>query len=105
MSAVVGTHTHIQTADEKILSQGTAYLTDLGMTGPYDSVIGQEKKNILDRFLFSMPIRFHIAKGDIKLCAALIEVDEKTKKAKKIIRLQKTIEGFESSQENVSSES
>ncbi|MCA9401534.1 MAG: TIGR00282 family metallophosphoesterase, partial [Candidatus Omnitrophica bacterium] len=58
VSAVVGTHTHVQTADESILSDGTAYITDLGMTGPYDSVIGQDKKQILKRFLTSMPAKF-----------------------------------------------
>ena len=94
VSAVVGTHTHIQTADEKILSSGTAYLTDLGMTGPYDSVIGQDKQNIIDRFLFSMPVRFHIAKEDIKLHGAVIEIDEKSGRATSIIRIQKPIEGF-----------
>ena len=91
-SVVFGTHTHIQTADEKILSHGTAYITDLGMTGPYDSVIGQTKEDILKRFLTSMPIKFQVAKNDIKLCGIVVTVDEKTGKAKQIVRVQKSFE-------------
>jgi len=89
VSALVGTHTHIQTADEKILEKGTAYITDLGMTGPYDSVIGQNKENIIQKFLMSMPLRFHVASGDIKLHGVVIEIDEKTGEAKTIVRVQK----------------
>ncbi len=73
VSAIVGTHTHIQTADEKILPEGTAHITDLGMTGPYDSVIGQNKENIIHRFLTSRPIRFSVAHGDVKLHGAVID--------------------------------
>ena len=91
VSAVVGTHTHIQTADETILSQGTAYLTDLGMTGPYDSVIGQNKNNIIERFLTSMPTRFEVATEDIRLNGILIDIDEKTGLAKKITRVQRRL--------------
>jgi len=91
VTAVVGTHTHVQTADEKILSQGTAYITDLGMTGPYDSVIGQDKEAILKRFLTSMPIRFHVAEEDVKLHGVVLEVDEKTGKASRIQRIQKAM--------------
>ncbi len=89
VSGVVGTHTHIQTADDTILSQKTAYITDMGMTGPYDSVIGQNKDIIIKRFLTSRPIRFGVAKDDIRLCGVVIEVDEKNGQAKKITRLQK----------------
>ncbi len=89
VSAVFGTHTHIQTADEKILPQGTAYITDLGMTGPYDSVIGQNKEKIIQRFLMSMPIKFEVAKDDVKLHGVVISVDEKTAKANNIARLQR----------------
>ncbi len=88
VSAVVGTHTHIQTADERILPQGTAYLTDLGMTGPYDSVIGRQVEPVLEKFLTGMPNRFDVAKGNIKLCGAIVEVDEATGKALKIERVQ-----------------
>jgi metallophosphoesterase (TIGR00282 family) len=88
VSAVVGTHTHIQTADERILPKGTAYVTDLGMTGPYDSVIGREVEPVLDRFLTGMPNKFNVAKGNLKLCGAIIEVDPQTGKALSIERVQ-----------------
>ncbi|VAX37498.1 Uncharacterized protein YmdB [hydrothermal vent metagenome] len=92
VSAIVGTHTHIQTADEKILPEGTAYITDLGMTGPYDSVIGQKKDRIIRRYLTSMPVKFAVAEKDIYLCGVIVDVDEKTGKAKKITRVQKKLE-------------
>ncbi len=91
ISVVFGTHTHIQTADDKILPRGTAYVTDVGMTGPYDSVIGQNKESIINRFLSSMPIRFNVASGDVKLCGIVVEVDEKTGRAKNITRLQRPL--------------
>lgn len=90
VSAVFGTHTHIQTADETILSNGTAYITDLGMTGPYDSVIGQMKEDIIKRFWMSMPVKFQVAKNDIKLMGAVIEVDDKTGRAQRITRIQRS---------------
>jgi metallophosphoesterase (TIGR00282 family) len=89
VSAVFGTHTHIQTADEKILPRHTAYITDLGMTGPYDSVIGQDKENIINRFLTSLPIRFHVAREDVKLHGIVIDVDERTGQARSIERVQR----------------
>lgn len=89
VSAVVGTHTHIQTADEKILPKGTAYITDLGMTGPYHSVIGQKKEYIIERFLTSLPNKFEVATEDVVLCGAVIEIDDTTGLAKKITRIQK----------------
>ncbi len=93
VSAVVGTHTHIQTADERILPKGTAYLTDLGMTGPYDSVIGREIEPVLEKFLTGRPSRFDVAKGNVKLCGAIVEVDESTGKAVKIERVQESFGG------------
>jgi len=87
VSAIVGTHTHIQTADEKVLPKGTAYITDLGMTGPYDSVIGQDKARIIRRYLTSMPVKFSVAKSAGTLHGAIIEVNEKTGRARKITRL------------------
>jgi len=87
VSAVLGTHTHIQTADENILPNGTAYITDLGMTGPYDSVIGREKKNVLQRFIMQVPTRFEVAKGDVHLCGAILEIDTKTGKSISIMRV------------------
>ena len=89
VSAVVGTHTHVQTADDKVLPQGTAYITDLGMTGPHDSVIGQNKEKILKRFLTSIPVRFEVAKEDPCLNGVLIEIDEENGKAKSIERIQR----------------
>jgi metallophosphoesterase (TIGR00282 family) len=90
ISAMFGTHTHIQTADEKVLPKGTAYITDLGMSGPCDSVIGQNKENIIQRFLTSLPIRFQVAQGDIKLQGIIVDVDEITGKARSITRLQRS---------------
>ncbi len=90
-SIIFGTHTHIQTADETILSKGTAYITDLGMTGPYDSVIGQNKEKIIERFLSSMPTRFEVATGDVRLNGIVVDVDEKTGKARAITRIQRKI--------------
>lgn len=81
VSAVIGTHTHIPTADERILSGGTAYQTDVGMTGPYDSIIGSEKHLVLRRFLTSLPIRLDAAKGGPELHATIIQVDQTSGKA------------------------
>lgn len=91
VSAVIGTHTHVQTADEKILPKGTAFLTDAGMTGPFDSVIGRNKEQILTRFMTQMPTKFEMAEGDIQLHGAIIEVDEKTGKADSIKRVQEKL--------------
>ncbi len=88
LSGMFGTHTHIQTADDKILPGGTAYITDLGMSGPYDSVIGQNKERILERFLTSLPQKFEVAESEATLCGAVISVDEKTGRASRIVRLQ-----------------
>ncbi|OGX00207.1 MAG: metallophosphoesterase [Omnitrophica bacterium RIFCSPLOWO2_02_FULL_45_16] len=92
VSAVIGTHTHVQTADEKILPQGTAFLTDAGMTGPFDSVIGRNKEQILTRFMTQMPTRFEMAEGDIQLHGAIIDIDEKTGRANSIKRVQEKLE-------------
>ena len=91
VSAIFGTHTHVQTADEKILPQGTAYITDVGMTGPYDSVIGRRVEDVLTRFLSSIPVRFQVAEGNIQLHGALVEIDEATGKARSILRIQKKL--------------
>lgn len=87
VSAVFGTHTHVPTCDQRILPLGTAYITDLGMTGPYDSVIGVEKEIILKRFTTGMPSRFETAKGDPRFAAALIDVDEQSGRARAIERM------------------
>lgn len=88
VSAVIGTHTHVQTADEKILPGGTAYITDVGMTGPNNSVIGIDKEQIIQRFLTNIPVRFETAKGEGIFSAIVIEVDESTGKSSAIQRLQ-----------------
>ncbi len=87
VTAVLGTHTHVPTADERILPGGTAYQTDVGMTGPYDSVIGVEKQLILHRFLTQMPARFEAARGDVRLCATVVECDPENGRAQSIERL------------------
>jgi metallophosphoesterase (TIGR00282 family) len=87
VSAVVGTHRHVQTADERVLPKGTAYITDLGMTGPIDSVIGVDTDLILQRFLYQMPIRFEPAKGPAALHGVVITVDPDTGRASEIRRL------------------
>jgi 2',3'-cyclic-nucleotide 2'-phosphodiesterase len=87
VTAIVGTHTHVQTADERVLPQGTAYLTDVGMTGPHDSVIGVERAAVVQRFLTAMPQRFDTATENPRLSAVLIDADEATGKATAIARL------------------
>jgi metallophosphoesterase (TIGR00282 family) len=87
VSVVLGTHTHIPTADEHVLPNGTAYITDVGMTGPYDSVIGVKKELVINRFLTNMPARFEAASGEVKLCAVVIDCDEATGKARSIQRV------------------
>jgi hypothetical protein len=86
-SAVIGTHTHVQTADERVLPGGTAFITDAGMTGPTDSVIGVKKEQAIARFLYQTPHRFEIPKGPVHLCAVLIDVEETTGKARSIERI------------------
>ncbi len=92
VSAVLGTHTHVQTADERVLPQGTAYITDVGMTGPHDSVIGRKKEQILTRFLTQLPTRFEMAEGDVQLNGAIIEIDESTGKARSIKRVHECLD-------------
>jgi 2',3'-cyclic-nucleotide 2'-phosphodiesterase len=87
VTAVLGTHTHIPTADQRILHHGTAFQTDVGMSGPYDSVIGVEKELVLARFLTGMPGKFEAAKGNPKMCATLIQCDGATGRATGIQRL------------------
>ena len=91
VSAMVGTHTHVATADEAILPGGTAYITDLGMTGPHDSVIGQNKDRIVEHFLTSMPSKFEVATKDVRLNGVVIDIDEATGKAKAITRVQRKL--------------
>lgn len=87
VTAVLGTHTHIPTADERVLPNGTAFQTDVGMSGPYDSIIGVEKDLVLHKFLTGMPGKFEAAKGNPKMCAALVSCDPKTGRATAIQRI------------------
>ncbi len=87
VTAVVGTHTHVQTADERILPKGTAFLTDVGMTGPHDSIIGVEVEAALGRFLTALPVKFETATGNPRLNAVIVEADEQTGRATDIERL------------------
>jgi metallophosphoesterase (TIGR00282 family) len=87
VSALVGTHTHVPTCDHRVLPKGTAYCTDLGMTGPYESVIGVEKDAVLHRFVSGMPSRFETAKGDPRFAAVVVDVDEQTGRARSIDRM------------------
>ena len=87
VTAVLGTHTHVPTADERVLPGGTAYQTDVGMSGPYDSVIGVEKDMVLHKFLTGMPGKFEAARGNPKMCAALVTCDPETGRASTIQRI------------------
>jgi metallophosphoesterase (TIGR00282 family) len=86
-SAVIGTHTHVQTADEQILPGGTAYITDAGMTGPHESVIGVQSEIVIQRFLTGLPARFEPAEGGLKLQAVVVDIDEATGSARSIVRI------------------
>ena len=87
VTAVLGTHTHVPTADERVLPNGTAFQTDVGMSGPYDSIIGVEKDLVLHKFLTGMPGKFEAAKGNPKMCAALVTCDRQTGRASRIQRI------------------
>ncbi|MEA3544039.1 MAG: TIGR00282 family metallophosphoesterase [Thermodesulfobacteriota bacterium] len=90
VSAVVGTHTHVQTADERILTGGTGYLTDVGMSGSMDAIIGNQKGSALDRFLTQLPVRLEVAKKDPQLSAVLLEINEETGCCEAIERIQES---------------
>ena len=92
VSAVLGTHTHVGTTDAHILPGGTAYVTDIGMVGPIDSVIGDDPDSVINRFLTQIPSRLSVGKGKVSFDAILIEVDEKTSKAVDIKRIQKLVD-------------
>lgn len=87
VSAVVGTHTHVPTADERVLPRGTAYISDIGMTGCYDSVIGLEIQKTLKRMVHKLPERFETAEGNATLCAVFLDIDERTGRSRSIRRL------------------
>jgi metallophosphoesterase (TIGR00282 family) len=93
VSALIGTHTHVQTADEQIFPGGTAFLCDAGFTGPHDSVIGREIGPVLKRFMTAMPQRFEVAKGRVLLQGVMVEVDDRTGRAKAIQRVSEAVGG------------
>jgi len=88
VSAVAGTHTHIPTADERILPQGTGYLTDVGATGPYEGIIGFRPDKVIERFLTQMPRPFEVAKRDVRLSSVLFTIDEESGKTTAVERIQ-----------------
>jgi len=92
ISALIGTHTHVQTADETILAKGTAYVTDVGMTGPHDSVIGMKKEPIIERFLTGRPVRFEAANKDLRLEGVVVSLMPDSGRAEDIVRIQERFE-------------
>jgi len=92
VSAVLGTHTHIQTADQRVLPGGTAFITDVGMCGPWDSIIGVKKELVLERFLTQRPMAFEPARREVHLQGAIVDLDEATGKARTIERVQERVE-------------
>ena len=84
VTAVLGTHTHVPTADARVLPKGTAFICDIGMTGPYASVLGREVEPVVGKFLDGMPRRFEVATGDVRLSGALIEISSSMGRAEKI---------------------
>ncbi|UCG35632.1 MAG: TIGR00282 family metallophosphoesterase [Candidatus Omnitrophota bacterium] len=88
VSAVIGTHTHIPTSDERVIEGFTAYITDVGMSGSFDSILGREKHQVIEHFLTNMPVRFNLAQGDVRIQGVVIEVEEETGKALSIKRIE-----------------
>jgi metallophosphoesterase (TIGR00282 family) len=91
VSCVVGTHTHIQTSDDTILPQGTGYITDLGMTGPVNSVIGMDKTAVITRFLTQLPQKYEVARGDVEVQGVMITIDVRTKRCVRIERIRERV--------------
>lgn len=91
VSCVLGTHTHVQTADERILPCGTAFITDVGMTGPYDGIIGVDRNIVIEKFRYQTPVRFEVAKGVVQFNAVHLEIDENTGKTKNIRRINRVL--------------
>ncbi len=91
VSAVLGTHTHVQTADDHVLPGGTAYMTDVGMTGPLDSVLGRDAESVLHKFLTGMPHRFRVAAGNVTFQGVILDIDPRTGKARRITRISEAI--------------
>jgi metallophosphoesterase (TIGR00282 family) len=87
VSAVIGTHTHVQTADERILPCGTAFISDAGMTGPYEGIIGVKRDLVIEKFRTLLPVRFEVAKGLVQFNAVIVDIDENTGRAAEIMRI------------------
>ncbi|WP_061215121.1 TIGR00282 family metallophosphoesterase [Syntrophomonas wolfei] len=94
VAAVLGTHTHVQTADEKVLPGGTAYITDLGMTGPVDSILGMQKEQVIEKIIFQRPVRLEVAKGACQLQAVVLNFDEASRKCISITRISQQLPAF-----------
>jgi len=94
VSAVIGTHTHVQTSDERILPEGTAFITDVGMTGPYDGIIGVEKEAVIKKFLTGVPERFQVAKGRVQFNAVLLDINESSGKTVSIERISQVFDNI-----------
>lgn len=92
VSSVIGTHTHVQTADERILPFGTGFITDVGMTGPYEGIIGVKTSTIIEKFITHMPTRFELAKGKVQFNAVILNIDESTGKTIKIARISEILD-------------
>jgi metallophosphoesterase (TIGR00282 family) len=92
VSAVVGTHTHVQTADERVLPGGTGFITDVGMVGPIDSVIGVRKEQVIERFMRALPVRFEVSEGTACIGGLLVDVDDATGLAREVVRVREEIE-------------
>ena len=95
VSAVVGTHTHVPTADECILPEGTAFVSDLGMTGPYASIIGMDCENVLAKFLTGLPHRFEVASEDARLSGLIVDLDEESGRARFVQRIHERLDEVE----------
>jgi calcineurin-like phosphoesterase len=91
VSAVIGTHTHVQTADEQIFAGGTAFLCDAGMCGPAESILGRSMDPIIQRFISNLPAQFPVAKGEVRLCGAIVAIDEETGRAISIRRVNEIV--------------
>jgi metallophosphoesterase (TIGR00282 family) len=93
VSAVLGTHTHVQTSDERVLPGGTAFQTDVGMCGPWDGVIGMKKESALERFLTGRPSPYEVANGEAVLQGAIVDIDDGTGRARSILRVRERLAG------------
>jgi calcineurin-like phosphoesterase len=91
VSVVFGTHTHVPTADERVLPKGTAYITDLGMTGPYDSVLGRDRERVVGTMVSGVPSQFDVATRDVRLCGIVVTVDPATGRAKSVERVRRDL--------------